>query len=296
MAKFRQIYTNFWSNPYIQEELTSEDKFFYLYLLTNEQTKQIGIYQMTKKKMAFDLGYSIESVNALVNRFEQHHKLIKYDENTREMAIIKWGDLNLNRGGKPVEDCIRKELEEIKNIELLKLRLEDCPNEAIKKIIEDFYIKYDTSTNRENEEVKIDGTPEPNENDSSYDTSHDTSAIKNKEERISNKEEVIKDKEKEEFVEALKDFYKMRDKIKKPLTLKAKERLKKRLEELSNGDINKKIEILNQSVDKCWQDVYELKDNKSQKLDKNSGSPVLTEEGFNSNLKKWGLADGNETI
>ena len=54
MAKFRQIYINFWSNPYIQEEMTAEDKYFYLYLLTNEQTKQIGIYQITKKSANAD--------------------------------------------------------------------------------------------------------------------------------------------------------------------------------------------------------------------------------------------------
>ena len=89
MSKFRQIYTSFWKNPYIQEEMTAEDKYFYLYLLTNDQTKQIGVYQITKKQMSFDLGHSMESVNALVKRFEEQHKLIKYDTNTKEMVILK---------------------------------------------------------------------------------------------------------------------------------------------------------------------------------------------------------------
>ena len=49
MSKFRQIQTSFWSDTYIQEEMTAEDKYFYLYLMTNEFTTQIGIYPITKK-------------------------------------------------------------------------------------------------------------------------------------------------------------------------------------------------------------------------------------------------------
>jgi hypothetical protein len=35
MAKYRMVRTDFWSNPVAQEEMTPEDKYFYLYLLTN---------------------------------------------------------------------------------------------------------------------------------------------------------------------------------------------------------------------------------------------------------------------
>ena len=59
MAKFRMVRTDFWKNPIVLEEMTPEDKFFYLYLLTNPLTTQTGIYKITKKQLAFDLGYSI---------------------------------------------------------------------------------------------------------------------------------------------------------------------------------------------------------------------------------------------
>ena len=121
MAKFRQIQTSFWSNTYIQEEMTSEDKYFYLYLMTNECTTQIGIYPITKKQMAFDLGYSMESVTALLQRFETYHKLIKYDVESREIILLKWAENNLNIGGKPVQDLIKKEIEQVKNKDFLAL-------------------------------------------------------------------------------------------------------------------------------------------------------------------------------
>lgn len=68
-------------------------------------------------------------------------------------------------------------------------------------------------------------------------------------------------KEKSDFDIALEDFAKMRKLIKKPFTENAKKRLLGRLEKLAPGNDEMKIAILNQSVDHCWQDVYELKDN-----------------------------------
>lgn len=69
------VRTDLWNNPMVMEEMTPEDKYFYLYLLTNPQTTQIGIYKITKKQIAFDLGYSIESIQSLMDRFMKLHNL-----------------------------------------------------------------------------------------------------------------------------------------------------------------------------------------------------------------------------
>jgi len=45
MAIFRKIHVQFWGDIFIQS-LTPEQKFFFLYLLTNERTKQCGVYEM----------------------------------------------------------------------------------------------------------------------------------------------------------------------------------------------------------------------------------------------------------
>jgi DnaD/phage-associated family protein len=119
MAKYRMVRTDFWSNPVAQEEMTPEDKYFYLYLLTNTYTTQIGIYKITKKQMAFDLGYSLESVNSIMDRFIEHHELIRYNPKTREIAIKNWGKYNLHKAGKPVIDCILAEMKEVEDSTLL---------------------------------------------------------------------------------------------------------------------------------------------------------------------------------
>lgn len=150
MAKYRYVHVSFWQDAKVLEEMTPEDKYFYIYLLTNPNTTQIGIYQITKKQMAFELGYSIESINSLVERFENVHKVIKYNPQTREIALLNWGKYNLIKGGKPVLDCIEKELREVKDTSLIGLVAERIPNGSIKNL----FLQY--------------------ANDTSYDTYHDT--------------------------------------------------------------------------------------------------------------------------
>ncbi|WP_243459337.1 DnaD domain protein [Metabacillus bambusae] len=138
MAKYRMVRTEFWKNPIVSEEMTPEDKYFYLYLLTNPHTTQIGIYKITKKQMAFDLGYSIESVHSLMERFTRHHKLIRYNPETREIAIKNWGKDNLHKGGKPVMDCINSELKEVEDLSLILYVSETIQKSEIRSLYESF--------------------------------------------------------------------------------------------------------------------------------------------------------------
>ncbi|MEK5265588.1 conserved phage C-terminal domain-containing protein [Bacillus sp. FSL R7-0166] len=136
MAKFRHVQTTFWQDPKVTEEMTPEDRYFFLYLITNPNTTQIGIYTITKKQIAFDIGYSIESVNSLMDRFENHHKLILYNNNTREMAIKNWPKYNLNKGGKPILDCVTKELNEVKDKSLVSALYPKIENASVRELFE----------------------------------------------------------------------------------------------------------------------------------------------------------------
>ncbi len=151
MAKFRMVHTEFWDDPKVVEEMSPEDKYFFLYLLTNSNTTQIGIYQITKKQMAFDTGYSIDTINSLLDRFIRHHKIIAYNPDTREVAIKNWGKYNLNRGGKPVIDCVTAELKGVKDKTLIPIVGERIEKRNI-KVLYDTY--HDTHTIRGQEEEK----------------------------------------------------------------------------------------------------------------------------------------------
>ena len=146
MAIFRHIQTAFWKDPKIIEDMTPEDRLFFLYILTNPSTTQIGVYNITKKQMAFELGYSIEVINSLVNRFENQHNVIRYNEETREICIINWGKYNLNKGGKPIVDCVKKEVSQVKDKSLLKIIADKIEKNEIKDIFIQAYDNNDTST------------------------------------------------------------------------------------------------------------------------------------------------------
>ena len=163
---YRLIYSEFWKDPKVMEEMTPEDRYFYLFLLTNPSTTNCGIYLITKKQMAFELGYSTEVINALMDRFEKQYKLIAYNTETRELAIKNWGKYNLSRGGKPVLDCLSSELKKIKDKSLIKYILQNINNETLRELYESFY---DTFTSGEREVA-------PQGDNTDTDTSTNTSA------------------------------------------------------------------------------------------------------------------------
>lgn len=65
-----------------------------------------------------------------------------------------------------------------------------------------------------------------------------------------------------ELLEPLKDFEEMRKKIKAPMTDKAKTMMLNKLNQLSNGDNQKAIQILNQSTMNCWKGLFPLSEDK----------------------------------
>ena len=117
MAIFRKIHTSFWSDPFIQD-LDNDHKLFYLYLLTNEKTKQCGIYEISKKQISFELGYSIDRVSKLLTYFIKTGKIL-YSEETKEIAIKNWNKFNGSTSPKVVS-CIVSELKNVKDRVLIE--------------------------------------------------------------------------------------------------------------------------------------------------------------------------------
>lgn len=137
----RVVDTDLWTDEKV-EDFTPEEKYFWVYLLTNPYTRQLGIYHITKKQMAFQLGYDIETVTKLLDRFENEHKLIKYVDS--EIAIFNFLKRQILKGGKPVEDCLNADIKKVKHQELVrevfeKLKDENL-NETVKKVISNYLL------------------------------------------------------------------------------------------------------------------------------------------------------------
>jgi hypothetical protein len=116
----RPVDTSFWEDDKVIDCFTPEDKYFFLYLLTNPHTSQVGIYHLPYRIAAFELGYSLEAAKSLIDRFENKYHVICYSKKHQEIAILNALKHNIIKGGKPVEDCIRSELRQVKDTELIQ--------------------------------------------------------------------------------------------------------------------------------------------------------------------------------
>lgn len=130
----RVVDTDFWTDEKV-EQFTPEEKFFWIYLLTNPYTKQLGIYHITKKQMGFQLGYDNETVSKLIDRFENEYKMIRYTDS--EIAIKNSLNYSIMKGGKPVEDCLLADIKKVKHKELIDWVFDSLkePNQTVIKVM-----------------------------------------------------------------------------------------------------------------------------------------------------------------
>ncbi|NFB15650.1 DnaD domain protein [Clostridium botulinum] len=226
MAKYRQLYTEFWKDGFVVE-LEPEEKYFYLYLLTNANTSQCGIYELPKKIIENETGYNKETVDNLIKKFEEYKKII-YSEETKEIIILNWFKYNEPNNINAIK-CVNKELKKIKNrnfvkelyfqysksgleVDKLFYEIEDSFIEDKNNKVKDIYISItdhgnsdygykniDRNSKFENKSIDIDKNIEIETSDKHISRGDEgpykglvsKEIINNKQEEINNKEEVI---------------------------------------------------------------------------------------------------------
>lgn len=144
----RIVDTSFWTDGKV-DEFTPEDKYFMLYLLTNPFSTQLGIYEISVKQVAFHMGYSIDAVKALIERFENNYEMIVFSKQTNEIAIKNFLRHSIIKGGAPVRDCLIKEMKKVKNKDLISIvfahiKGSENLNETVKNIIAEYEEKNGT--------------------------------------------------------------------------------------------------------------------------------------------------------
>jgi hypothetical protein len=106
---YKIVQRDFWNDEKIMS-MTAEERYLYLYLLTNPYSSNIGIYKITKEEIKEHTGYEIDQVCNVINSLINKYKVIAYNEETKEIAIEKWGKYNLIKGGKVMEESMKKQL------------------------------------------------------------------------------------------------------------------------------------------------------------------------------------------
>ena len=140
MSIKRVVDVHFWDDDKVLGTFSPEDKLFFLYLMTNPHTKQLGIYALPRQYIALEVGYALDVVDVLLDRFENVYGLIRYSYRTGEVAIKNYLRHSIVKGGKPVEDLLVKEIAEVKDIGLLQYVYDSIHdarnlNDTVKKIL-----------------------------------------------------------------------------------------------------------------------------------------------------------------
>ena len=94
MAIYRQIQTSFWQDNYVAS-LNPDEKFFYLYLMTNAKTSQCGIYEITPQLMMFETGLTKKSLEKLLKKLILDEK-IEFSDEFNEIFIKNWLKYNFS--------------------------------------------------------------------------------------------------------------------------------------------------------------------------------------------------------
>lgn len=113
MAVFRTISNSFWTDSKVDDTFTPEDKYFYLYLLTNPHTNICGCYEISNKQMSRETGYNEDTIKRLIERFEKVHDVIRYNPDTKEMLILNWHKYNWTKSEK-LKTAVEKVIGHIK--------------------------------------------------------------------------------------------------------------------------------------------------------------------------------------
>lgn len=79
MSKKRYVDDSFWTDPYI-EKLDTIEKCVFIYLLTNPLCNVAGIYEISLKRLAYDLGLDKQNADGILNRFVRDGKLLRVDD------------------------------------------------------------------------------------------------------------------------------------------------------------------------------------------------------------------------
>jgi hypothetical protein len=100
MAAYRNISVSFWTDSKVDDEFTPEDKYFFLYLLTNPHTNICGCYEISMRQMERETGYNADTIQRLINRMQNIHRVIMYSDLTKEILIVNWSRYNWSESDK----------------------------------------------------------------------------------------------------------------------------------------------------------------------------------------------------
>lgn len=177
MEVFTKVERGYWQDEFILE-LTPEQKFFYLYLMSNSKVNTLGAYVFPLTMSTVELGYNKETVLKLLDHFAQVGKII-WDETTKEVFLLNWPKRNWNKRTATLR-ALKKDFDALKSPVL---------RETVALLFNDFY------SEKAQEQTGTIGNNEEQEGTSGNNGDILAGRIENREKRKENREKEKEDAE-----------------------------------------------------------------------------------------------------
>jgi len=87
MAEYRTVRIGYWGDPYV-ENLSAQGKLVYLYLITS-CLNNLGILELSKRKIAFDTSLKVEEVERILAQLERDKKISRDGDNILLLNFVK---------------------------------------------------------------------------------------------------------------------------------------------------------------------------------------------------------------
>lgn len=188
MGATRMIATDLWQDQVWRRNIKEiQVRYLWLYLLTCTMSKTCGIYHLPLDLASMETRLNDEELVRCLNVLIDN-KMCVYSAETEEIAITNFPKYNIRNLGKPMVDCVSRELALVKNRELIKVLIDNLYkyskniNDSNKVILIhnliDLYVSaYNNITyTNTNTNTKCGSV-----NDTSHDTIHDTEKISDEE-------------------------------------------------------------------------------------------------------------------
>lgn len=130
----RMIDTDLWNDDDIIADFTAEDKYFWLYLLTNPHNNICGVSKYSPALMARDMGLHKDTIINLLYRFEKVHNRLYVDKETNEILILNWSKYNWTKSEDFLK-TIEKQLKDIKSAKIQEILVEKINEKQGKTVL-----------------------------------------------------------------------------------------------------------------------------------------------------------------
>lgn len=115
MAKYRTTQMGYWNDPYI-ERLSKDGKLLYIYMITSPHTNNLGVLEVTLKKIAYETDIDVETIDGLLNQMERDGKVVR-DRDT--IWLVKFIKHQCTVSSLLLKG-LRSEVQEISSVKILK--------------------------------------------------------------------------------------------------------------------------------------------------------------------------------